>query len=285
MKFKRIKQQAVLCLVLAICLCGCKKNMPEQVENAPTTEQQTAPVLETTSAETQETVISCEVSGHSWSETEYIWINDDGACKAERTCEKCTKSESEVVSARYSGEGESIGIMAEFKNPEFETQRKAKDIVGTNACFVAANAIGKPGDTVEVALSLQNNPGIIALALQVGYDAEKLELIEVRDNGLLPNAMFSDSFSKNPYSVSWNDALARKNYVNNGNLAIMVFRIREQAKPGAATVSLTYSPGDVINWDLEKQMFATVNGTVTITENVPGETMFPIPQDPTLKTS
>ena len=48
MKFKRIKQQAVLCLVLAICLCGCKKNMPEQVENAPTTEQQTAPVLETT---------------------------------------------------------------------------------------------------------------------------------------------------------------------------------------------------------------------------------------------
>ena len=285
MRSKRIKQQAALCLILAVGLCGCKKNIPEQVENAPTTEQQTSPVVEATPVETQETVISCEVSGHSWSETEYTWINDDGACKAERTCENCTKLESEVVSARYSGEGESIGIMAEFKNPEFETQSKAKDIIGTNACFVAANAIGKPGDTVEVALSLQNNPGIIALALQVGYDAEKLELIEVRDNGLLPNAMFSDSFTKNPYYVSWNDALARKNHFNNGNLAIMVFRIREQAKPGAATVSLTYSPGDVINWDLEKQMFATVNGTVTITENVPGETMFPIPQDPTLKTS
>lgn len=228
---------------------------------------------------------SCEEDGHVWGEITYTWINEDGACEAKRACEECTKIETETAAAQYSGEGESLGVKVEFQNPEFEAQSKEKDIAGTKACFIASNAVGKPGDTVEVALVLQNNPGIVALALQVGYDAEKLELIEVRDNGLMPNAMFANSFSKNPYYVSWNDALGQNNFTGDGTLATMVFRIREQAALGGATVSLSYSPGDVINWDLEKQLFATVNGTVTITENVPGETMFPIPQDPTLKTS
>lgn len=49
---------------------------------------------------------------------------------------------------------------------------------------------GKVAETVEVRISLENNPGITALQINVGYDSEKLELISIEDSGL-----FDDSLS------------------------------------------------------------------------------------------
>ncbi|MBR4721136.1 MAG: hypothetical protein IK057_05175, partial [Clostridia bacterium] len=40
----------------------------------------------------------------------------------------------------------------------------------------AANVTAKAGETVDVAVSLENNPGIIALRLKIGYDSDVLTL-------------------------------------------------------------------------------------------------------------
>lgn len=132
-------------------------------------------------------------------------------------------------------------------------------------CFVISDASGQAGEEISVTVSMENNPGIIAAGLWIAYDSNRLELIRVEDSGLLNEPTFSDSCSKNPYFVSWNDALAPENTYDNGVLATMTFKIKEDCPSGASLLDLTYRSGDVFDWDLKDVTFQTVAGTITVT--------------------
>ena len=257
----------------------------EQLKNEDTTVVEENNINPSEKTNPVESSGSCEENSHTWGEASYSWVYDDGACEAKRVCELCGKEEIELTAAVYTTEGNTLTIIAEFKNSAFEAQSKTKNISGTDACFVVSNAIGKPGDTVEVTVSMKNNPGIIAIALDVHYDTEKLELVEVKDAQLLPNPVFSDTYVKNPYYISWSDATSADNYYDDGCLATFVFKIREQADIGTANVSLSYSPGNVIDWDLESQLFSVINGVITVDNQTADETLIQIPKDPTIKDS
>ena len=44
------------------------------------------------------------------------------------------------------------------------------------ATFAASSAEGKAGDTVEVVISMANNPGIVSMAMTIDFDGDALEL-------------------------------------------------------------------------------------------------------------
>lgn len=136
---------------------------------------------------------------------------------------------------------------------------------GSAGVFAASDASGAPGDTVQVTVSAENNPGIIAAALRVGYDADRLELVKVEDGGLLSSPVFSDSLSRNPYYLSWNDALAAGSITKNGVLAALSFRIKDGCAAGTTSVSVSHTAGDVFDSDLKTVLFSDRNGSVTVT--------------------
>ena len=284
----------VLVLLIGLCIYGelaLKQShqdaeiATEQVEEEPTVTEEQIEMNDAEEMKPTDVHGACEENLHTWGEASYTWVYDDGACEAKRTCELCGKEEIELAAAVYTTEGDTMVTTGTFKNSAFEAQSKTKDISDTDACFVVSNAIGKPGDMVEVTVSMKNNPGIIAIALDVHYDTEKLELVEVKDAQLLPNPVFSDTYVKNPYYISWSDATSADNYYDDGCLATLVFKIREQADIGTANVALSYSPGNVIDWDLESQLFSVINGVVTVDNQTADETLIQIPKDPTIKDS
>lgn len=136
---------------------------------------------------------------------------------------------------------------------------------GNGGTFVVSNASGEAGDTISVTISVQNNPGIIATALRIDYDSDKLELIAVQDEELMGGTVtFSQTYAADPYYVSWNDALAVENTTANGALVTLTFRVREDCPSGTSEIGLTFKIGDVFNMDMENQSFTAVGGVVTI---------------------
>lgn len=134
--------------------------------------------------------------------------------------------------------------------------------------FVVSDAAGKPGETVEIAVSIENNPGIIAAAMKVNYDNSQLELIAVKDEELLSGPLFSQSYDNIPYYASWMDALATQNYGADGVLMTLTFKILEDCDDGETKIWLDFESTDVFDWELKAQKFEAIDGVVTIGEGM-----------------
>ena len=117
------------------------------------------------------------------------------------------------------------------------------DAAGNNVVTV------NPGDTVALTLSVENNPGIIGVGVQMRYPKE-LSLTEKPALNLMglamANTMFSDGSSQyataNPYLVWLNMAtgtMDNKLVTYNGKIADVSFKVADDAAPGDYTVTLT----------------------------------------------
>ena len=136
-----------------------------------------------------------------------------------------------------------------------------------NAVVDSKNA--KIGDTVDINISLQNNSGIIAALFNVEYDKERLELIEVQDGQLLEGGTFSPNYKSYPYKMVWNSA-ATANFTDDGVLAILKFKVLENAQPGKAYINLAYNEDDVFDVDLKNMPIAIINGAIDVAESISG---------------
>lgn len=135
----------------------------------------------------------------------------------------------------------------------------------THAAIVVSENCGYAGETVEMTITLKNNPGIVSASLMLEYDDEVLELVSV-SNG--------EVFSENNFSFSdgqmlWLDA--SNDVTTDGVLATLIFNIKANAKPDKAIVSVTYNAGDVYDADLEDVDFDIVSGFVAVKTHILGD--------------
>lgn len=103
----------------------------------------------------------------------------------------------------------------------------------------ASSATAKAGETVDVTVSLANNPGIIALRLGVGYNSDVLTLTGVKDGAILGAESHSDDLSKNPYILYWINGEAETNYVADGTVATLTFSVSDSAAAGDYDITVT----------------------------------------------
>lgn len=117
------------------------------------------------------------------------------------------------------------------------------------------SVVAKPGETVEVPLTLKNNPGVKSLSLILGYDAENLELVSVTNGEVFANSEFSkDTREDGSCKLEW---LTTTENTNNGILATLTFKAKENS--GEFNIGfdeVTSSDGE------EEEYFAVVDGTV-----------------------
>ncbi len=134
--------------------------------------------------------------------------------------------------------------------------------------FVASNATGKPGDTVEVTVSAQNNPGIVSLKVLVDYDAEVLQLVSAAKGTDFSDTSFGPT-TKNPFNMLWDQSHSYENITTNGVIATLTFKILDTAAAGKSDIVLTYDPNDVYDVNMDNVPFATVAGSVTVERDEP----------------
>ena len=120
------------------------------------------------------------------------------------------------------------------------------------------------GDTVEVNVLLSDNPGIIALGLDVSYDTEKLDLLDVKNGDVFPDSCMTAGNNKDfiPYSLIW-DEIGSQNNMSNGIVAKLVFTVLPTAD-GIAEIGISLRRSSTIDSALNKISFSTSNGAVQI---------------------
>lgn len=138
------------------------------------------------------------------------------------------------------------------------------NIVLADGCnVVVENARANAGETVEIKITLENNTGLIAALLDAEYDRERLELVEVTDCRLLAGGTFSPNYKSYPYKMVWNSA-SHTNFTDSGTLAVLKFKVLDNAKSGNAFINLSYNDNDVFDVDLNNVSLTVKNGGIEV---------------------
>lgn len=146
-------------------------------------------------------------------------------------------------------------------------------VIQPKATVIVGNAEGLAGQTVEVTVSLENNPGIAFMRLKVNYDTEALTLIDVKDAGILGNAYHSADYTPYPYTLYWDNGTATENYTADGTAVTLTFRINKGTETGTYDVSVSYNNDndDIMDVDFNHVKLATIDGKVKVVNAVCGD--------------
>lgn len=157
------------------------------------------------------------------------------------------------------------------KAASFSVFVSEREVNSEDSKIIVSSVTGVIGETVDVDILLENNPGIIALKINIGYDPSVLSLISLKNGELMGESIFdySNDINQVPFTVMWNDI--NENHTNNGTLVTLKFKISENAGTTSVPITLTYDSSSTFNTDLDNVSFYTINGIVEINECNPGD--------------
>lgn len=135
-----------------------------------------------------------------------------------------------------------------------------------------SKARGCSGKTVRLDISIQNNPGFGGMAFDLIYDNSVLELISC-DLGIGSSICTTSGIDTYPNKVNFQYA-GTDNVPNDGILASLTFRIKDNASRGNSAVSISPEDGTFFYYiDHVEVDFAVEcsDGEVEVVEYVPGD--------------
>ncbi len=149
-------------------------------------------------------------------------------------------------------------VNSKGENVEFSVESGAVIFKETPYTLAVSSPEALPGETVEVDVSVKNNPGIGSAALTPIYDNTVLELVDVKLNRTLFNGMIQLTDSGKVVCGFLDDKMS------DGVLFTLVFRVLDTAKNGECKVTLSYEEGDIANRNEDYLKFNIESGNVGI---------------------
>ena len=136
--------------------------------------------------------------------------------------------------------------------------------------ITVSSANAKAGDTVDITVSMTENPGIATADFEVKFDTAALTLAKVKDEGFISendaqNAgqAHSDQLVS-PYHFSWCNDLAKANITKIGKMVTMSFKVSEKAKDGTYNITVDAKNVEIYDKDIKDVGFEFVNGAITV---------------------
>lgn len=119
----------------------------------------------------------------------------------------------------------------------------------------------KQGETGTIKVNMNNNPGIIAWRLGLDYDSDAIEITGF-DPGVFSSASCGP-LTAEPFVFSWSEAL-NGNYKNNGNIATISYRVKNNAAPGEYNIKLKGDREDFFDKDFNDVKFIICSGKINV---------------------
>ena len=141
--------------------------------------------------------------------------------------------------------------------------------VGTPAIIVSSPT-ASAGETVDVTVSLANNPGIVSMRLSIGYNSDVLTLKKVTDADILGTSFHSNDLKLNPYILYWSNGAVASDFKKNGNAVTLSFDVAADAEVGDYPITVSYNreDDDILNAALKPVEFETTSGKVIVQKMV-----------------
>ena len=115
-----------------------------------------------------------------------------------------------------------------------------------------------PGDTVDVAVTIADNPGMDVMKLKFSYDTAALTLKDI-ELGSVMTGTFTKNLAK---AVALLEAAGTTNATGNGTLVTLKFEVKSTAAAGNYTIGFLVS--DAVTRDEERVALTTQAGTVSV---------------------
>jgi cohesin domain len=132
---------------------------------------------------------------------------------------------------------------------------------GNAGYTITQDVNAKSGETFEVIVGIQNNPGIITAKFQVEYDTNEMDLISYEDLELLNGMTEPAPTITSPYTLRWVDALALENNTANGDLIKLTFQLKDYA---SGSPKIEINPVESWTQDGQEVTFEGTSTTVQI---------------------
>lgn len=130
-----------------------------------------------------------------------------------------------------------------------------------------------PGDTIEIPVSLRNNPGVTSFKLTVHYDDTLLSYQSLAFDEALTAIEGSETLVNDEQSgqvtLAW--VATGSNYSGSGNVAVLTFKVNAAQENTNTQLSVTYDEDDVFNRDFVNQHFLAKAGSVQVNTVRPGD--------------
>ncbi len=121
------------------------------------------------------------------------------------------------------------------------------------------------GDEISIAVFIADNPGIWGMDLRISYDKTAMTLVSVKNGDFYQNSEWTEgNLSADIYTLSYEADGFEDILTVSGTLAILNFKINENAIPGTYEIKAAYNAGDIINVSFDEIEFNIFNGSVTV---------------------
>ena len=142
---------------------------------------------------------------------------------------------------------------------QYEPLQSAPQIIVNDA------AVFSDTSTIEVKLTVENNPGILGMTLQLDYDSRYYSLIKA-ENGAALNML---SFTKpgrfeSPCKFSWDGIDLSESDICDGIILTLTFEVSENIQQGVYPITLTYEEDGIIDRDLSPTDVNIKQGCIVI---------------------
>lgn len=136
----------------------------------------------------------------------------------------------------------------------------------TGPALIVDNATAGAGETVTVAVNIQENPGILGMTLTLSYNSSALTLTNAVNGNAVSDVLALTKPGKliSPCNFTWDGLELTKDQIKDGEILILTFRVADNASVGKYPITLSYEEDNIINADLQPIDVNIVNGSVTV---------------------
>lgn len=134
-------------------------------------------------------------------------------------------------------------------------------VIGADSVSVSA------GQTADVAVRVNGNPGIVTALLNINYDSSVMALTGADNGEVFPDGTqtFGNDPKLVPYTVLWEDGLSTENHADDGVLVTLHFVVKADAPEGDYAIRLDLDETNTFDKDLSTVTFQTQDGSVHVT--------------------
>lgn len=132
--------------------------------------------------------------------------------------------------------------------------------------LVVSTETASPGDEVEVAVSVKNNPGILGMTLSVNYVTGALTLTDAKSGDAIKEAL---TFTKpgtfqNNCKFLWDGMELSDDMIKDGDVLILTFKVNDNAEPGNYPILLSYEQDGIVDRGLSTIDLDIIDGSLTV---------------------